>query len=178
MVKPEKRNIALIGMPAAGKTTIGHLLAPKMGYGFIDTDVLIEQGEKRTLSQIIAANGIDAFLDKEAQYLLKLSCEKKVIATGGSVVYKKRAMEHLLHTSIVIYLEIGLTELKTRLSDLEKRGVAIGPDQDIKDLYVERIRLYDQFHDFKVQCDALTPHEVIGVIEDQLNQYQDISGET
>lgn len=173
MGKGDKANISLIGMPAAGKTTIGTLLAQHTGFGFVDTDHLIQTGENMTLAQIISAFGLPEFLNIEAGYLLNLNCRKKIIATGGSVVYKKKAMDHLVKISVVVYLEIGLAELVARLSDLEKRGVAIGPGQDIQDLYQERIRLYEQYHDIKVRCDSLPPLAVVQAIEDRLTDYQE-----
>ena len=85
-----KENLALIGMPAVGKSTVGVLLAKRLGYAFLDTDILIQTKEQMTLSQIISAKGLERFLEIEESHLLGLDCSQHVIATGGSVVYKER----------------------------------------------------------------------------------------
>lgn len=159
-------------MPAVGKSTVGQLLSQKTGFDFIDTDLLIQEGENKTLAQIIAAQGLESFLEIEARYLLGLKCNRNIIATGGSAVYKRKAMEHLLQNSLAVYLEIGLNELTTRLSDLESRGVAIGPDQNVMDLYQERIRLYERYHDVMIHCGLLPPHKIADRILETLSRYQ------
>ncbi len=166
-----KINIVLIGMPAVGKTTVGRILAKKLGYGFIDTDILIQNGEKMTLARIIATHGIEKFLEIEADYLAGLDCSGTIIATGGSAVYKERAMACLKKNSMVIYLKIDLPCLASRLSDLSSRGVAIGPKQDLSGLYLERTRLYERYQDICIACDTLSPDQVAGAIVEKVPEY-------
>ena len=147
-------------MPAAGKSTVGHLLAESLGLGFLDSDDLIEKGEEKSLSQIIAQKGLDSFLDIEQNHILSIDCKKHIIATGGSVVYKKKAMQHLSDISSIIYLSVDYDTLITRLSDLSGRGVAIAPGKSIQDLYKERTPLYDAWCDIKIDCRALTAKQV------------------
>lgn len=156
-----KKNITLIGMPAVGKTTVGNLLAQKIGFGFLDSDDLIQSKERKTLSQIIDEKGLDQFLQIEERHIVSISCQNHVIATGGSVVYSHKAMAHLSNTSTIVYLSIPLDILLTRLSDMTSRGVAIGPGKRIPDLYKERTPLYDRCHDIKIDCHSMTAAQVV-----------------
>ncbi len=160
----DKTNIVLIGMPAVGKSTVGILLAKETGYNFIDTDVVIQSGENKTLSQIIADIGKKQFLILEENYLLSVNCRKYVIATGGSAVYSMKSMEHLADNGVIIYLKIGLEDLENRLSALDSRGVIRSPGQDITSLYRERTPLYEKFADIKIECNCLTPDQVLSKI--------------
>ena len=155
------RNIVLIGMPAVGKTTVGKLLAEKIGFKFLDSDDLIQSKEKKTLAQIILDNGLDNFLTIEERYIVSITCSNHVIATGGSVVYSQKAMAHLSRISKVIYLSIPLDMLLTRLSDMTSRGVAVRPGQKIEDLYKERTPLYDRYCDIKMDCHSMTAQQVV-----------------
>ncbi len=159
-----KKNIVLIGMPAVGKSTVGILLAKRIGYNFMDTDILIQSGEQKTLSEIIADIGVKKFLTMEQDYLLSVNCTNHVIATGGSAVYSIKSMEHLAGTSIIIYLEIGLDYLKKRLSALDSRGVIRAPGQDITSLFLERTPLYNRYAEIKIKCNCLTPDQVLSQI--------------
>jgi len=164
-----KNNIALIGMPAVGKSTVGVLLAKKLGFGFFDTDIVIQAKEHMTLARIISQKGLTRFLDIEETHLLALSCSRHVIATGGSVVYREKAMAHLARTATIIYLSVDLDILTTRLSDVIERGVAIDPGKGIADLYKERSPLYDKYYDIKINCGAKTPAQVVTAIEQYLS---------
>ncbi len=167
-----KKNIALIGMPAVGKSTVGVLLAKKMGFDFMDTDILIQAKEDQTLARIIACHGLEQFLEIEKQHLLNIECARHVIATGGSVIYKSEAMHHLADISMVVYLSIDLDVLKTRLSDVITRGVAIAPGKSIDDLYLERIQLYKKYADLTVQCGKKYPEHVVEAIVRSLSGYR------
>jgi shikimate kinase len=159
-----KENIALIGMPAVGKSTVGVLLAKKMGLDFVDTDILIQAKEHKTLAQLIACHGMERFLEIEKQHLVGIECTGHVIATGGSVVYKPAAMHHLAKTCVTVYLAVDLAILKTRLSDVITRGVAIAPGKSIDDLYAERVPLYESYADLTIDCRHLAPEQVAGTI--------------
>ncbi len=163
-----KNNLALIGMPAVGKSTVGVLLAKKLGFAFLDTDILIQTKEKMTLAQIISEKGLERFLEIEESHLLSLDCSQHLIATGGSVIYKKKAMAHLAQTATIIYLYVDLDILANRLSDVIERGVAIDPGKGIDDLYKERTPLYDKFWDIKIDCGVKTPAQVVTAIEQYL----------
>ncbi len=155
-----KKNIALIGMPAVGKSTVGVLLAKQLGYAFLDTDILIQTKENLTLAQIIKQKGLAHFLDIEKHHLLSLEGECQIIATGGSVIYREQAMTHLASMATIIYLYVELGILLTRLSDLESRGVAIDPGHSIDELYTERTPLYDKYCDIKIDCGRMIPAQV------------------
>ncbi len=163
-----KNNLALIGMPAVGKSTVGVLLAKKLGFAFLDTDILIQTEEKMTLAQIIAQKGLERFLEIEESHLLSLDCSQHLIATGGSVIYKEKAMAYLAQTATIIYLCVDLDILADRLSEVIERGVAIDPGKGIDDLYKERTPLYDKFCDIRIDCGVKTPSQVVTAIEQYL----------
>ena len=161
MLSDDKKNVVLIGMPGVGKSTIGVLLAKQLGHSFLDTDILIQAAEGKTLQQLIQEQGISGFCDLEGEYILSVSVNSHVIATGGSVVYGKAAMGHLKADSVVIHLDLSLDRLKKRLDDLDARGVAIAPGRDLSDLYAERHPLYSKYADRTVATDTLTPDTVV-----------------
>lgn len=163
-------NLALIGMPGAGKSTVGVLLAKRMGYAFVDTDLLIQTGEGRYLQQIIQERGVAAFCDMEAAYILKLRAQRTVIATGGSVVYRPEAMAHLKSLGCLIFLDIELEALCQRLGDLDARGVVLAPGQTIEGLYAERHPLYCQYAQMRVSCAGCTPEQVVNRVAAALPQ--------
>jgi shikimate kinase len=154
-------NLTLIGMPAVGKSTIGVLLAKRLGFAFVDTDLLIQTGEQARLERIIAHIGLQPFCDLEARYILELSARRAVIATGGSVVYRPRAMAHLQALGKVIFLDIALAPLSERLDGLDARGVVYLPGQTLAMLYNERRPLYQRFADLTVDCTRCTPEQVV-----------------
>jgi shikimate kinase len=150
-----KKNIVLIGMPGAGKSTIGVILAKMLGMDFIDADLVIQKEEGRLLSQIIQDEGADGFLAIEERVNAGLSPENAVIATGGSVVYGKRAMEHLRRTGTVVYLRLSYPEVDGRLNDIHGRGVVLRDGQTLMDLYEERTLLYEKYAHVIVDEDGL-----------------------
>ena len=138
-----EKNIVLIGMPGVGKSTIGVILAKQLGYQFVDADLLIQQQEKRLLHQIITQEGIEGFLAIENRVNASIDAERSVIATGGSVVYGKEAMEHLRSIGTVVYLKLSYEALQRRLRNLKDRGVVLREGQTLLDLYQERTPLYE-----------------------------------
>ena len=142
-----KENIILIGMPGVGKSTIGVVLAKILGYRFVDADLVIQERTGRLLKDIIAEDGIEEFIKIENDVNKSLNTEKTVIATGGSVVYGKEAMEHLSQIGTIVYLELDLPALSRRLGNLKKRGVVLKNGQTLKDLYNERTPLYKKYAD-------------------------------
>ncbi|WP_457553644.1 shikimate kinase [Desulfobacula sp.] len=156
-----KKNIVLIGMPAVGKSTVGNLLAQKIGFNFLDSDDLIQSIEQKILAQIIVKKGLDQFLQIEENHIVSIRYKNHVIATGGSVVYSKKAMDHLSQNSTIVYLFAHLDMLLKRLFDLTGRGVAVNPGQTIEELYNERTPLYNRYYDIKIECDSMTAEQVV-----------------
>ena len=143
-------NITLIGMPGAGKSTIGVVLAKVLGYQFLDSDLLIQKQEKRRLSEIIEEEGYIGFQEVENRVNASIEADKTVIATGGSVVYCEEAMEHLKSIGTVVYLKLSLNALSKRLGNLKGRGVLLREGQTLTDLYDERTPLYEKYADIVI----------------------------
>jgi len=157
----KKQNLILIGMPGAGKSTIGVLLAKRLGVAFLDTDILMQTGEGCYLQETIAEHGINGFRSIEESYLLNVPPDCGVVATGGSAVYSEKAMAHLRSLGPAVYLMIGLEALKERLGNLDERGVLRMPGQTIDMLYEERRALYERFADITVSTEGVTPDQVV-----------------
>lgn len=145
-------NIVLIGMPGSGKSTLGVVLAKMLGYGFIDSDLIIEEEENRLLHEIIREEGIEGFIAIENRVNSSIETSKKVIATGGSAIYGAEAMEHLGKIGTIVYLKWGLEELAEHLGDLTERGVVLKEGQDLQGLYEERCPYYEKYADITVEC--------------------------
>ena len=156
------RNVILIGMPGVGKSTVGVLLAKRLGFAFIDTDIYIQVREGRSLQAIIQAHGADEFCRIEENYILSLAVGSHVIAPGGSVVYRPNAMAHLKANGFTVHLDIAVECLMRRLDDIDARGVVIAPGQTIEGLFAERRPLYIRYADVTVVTDGLTPDQVVG----------------
>lgn len=153
-------NIVLIGMPGAGKSTVGVILAKRTARDFIDTDVLIQIAEKRSLQDIVDREGHMELRAIEERILLGLSLTRHVIATGGSAAYSEPAMRRLGSSGIVVFLNLDLPTLETRVRDFSTRGLAKRPDQTFADLFHERYALYTKYADVTVDCKGLTQEEV------------------
>jgi shikimate kinase len=165
-------NITLIGMPGAGKSTVGVLLAKLCALAFTDTDLLIQTGEGQRLEQIIQRLAIEGFCDLEARYLGALDDHAGVIATGGSVVYRPEGMARLKAIGTVVYLNVPPPVLAERLGDLDRRGVIRAPGQTLGDLHRERDPLYRQFADHIVDCGVLAPEPVVGLVLAQIARFE------
>ncbi len=160
-------NIVLIGMPGAGKSTVGVVLAKRLGYHFMDSDLLIQEREGRLLHEIIEQEGDEGFLAIENDVNRSLQLERTVIATGGSAVYGKEAMEHLGKIGTIVYLKISYEELQRRLGNLKDRGVVLREGQDLKGLYDERTPLYERYADMVIDQDGRTIEETSRMITDR-----------
>lgn len=163
-----KSNIVLIGMPGVGKSSVGVVLAKALGYGFVDSDLVIQNVEKRLLKEIISQEGHDGFIAIENRVNAGLEADRSVIATGGSVVYGAGAMRHLKSIGTVVYLSASYETIASRLSNLEGRGVAMREGQTLPDLYNERVPLYERYGDITVKLDSLTIEEAVRVLTEQL----------
>ena len=157
----KRKNIVLIGMPGAGKSTMGVVLAKVSGRSFIDADLLIQAEEKRLLSEIIEQDGVDGFLAIEERVNASIQAENAVIATGGSVIYGPGAMEHLREIGIFVYLRLSYATIASRLFNIKGRGVALREGQTLKDLYEERCILYKKYAHIIVDEEGLGIEETV-----------------
>ncbi len=160
----KKNNIILIGMPASGKSTMGVVLAKILGYNFIDADIAIQEAEGRKLSEIIATEGVEGFIEIENRVNASIEAEKTVIATGGSVVYGKEAMDHYKNLGKIVYLKVDMDTLTKRLRNVKQRGVVMRPEQSLVSLYNERSTLYEQYADVTIDEKDHSIEEVIAEI--------------
>ncbi len=170
----EDKNIVLIGMPAVGKSTVGVLLAKRLGRYFLDTDVFIQAVAGRTLQEIIDTDGLESFCQLEAEHITCIDRTNCIIATGGSTVYSENAMNHLKETSEIVYLKLPLDMIKKRLTDLNIRGVVISEGKTLDDLYNQRTPLYKQWADFTIDCRHLTHEQVVEKIIEELEAFNPI----
>ena len=166
-----KNNVVLIGMPGVGKSSAGVVLAKVLGYEFVDSDLVIQKEEKRLLKDIIAEDGLDEFIRIENRVNSNLNVNNCVIATGGSVIYGKEAMEHLSEIGVIVYLRATFDTIDSRLGNLEGRGVAIKRNQTLFDLYQERTILYEKYADITVRSDRGTMEDTAAAIMDALKKY-------
>lgn len=166
-----KNNIVLIGMPGVGKSTIGVILAKILGYQFIDADLVIQEKTGKLLKEIIAEQGVDGFIQVESDVNKSLNPKKSIIATGGSVVYGQEAMEHLKGIATIIYLKLELPALKRRLGNLRLRGVVLRDGQTLRDLYNERVPLYEKYADITVDEHKSTIEQTVDKIIKQLEEH-------
>lgn len=163
------KNIVFIGMPAVGKSTVGVVVAKRLGYEFIDTDLLIQKQEGKLLREIIAEVGVEGFLAVENQVNRDVEADRAVISPGGSVVYCEEAMKHLKEIGTVIYLKASYKTISNRLKNAKQRGVALREGQTMKDLYEERVLLFEKYADITVCEDGMAIEQTI---ENVLNEIQ------
>ena len=163
------KNIVLIGMPASGKSTVGVILAKIQGMDFIDTDIVIQQREGTRLEHIIEKQGVEGFLHTEEQVLLGITADNAVIATGGSAVYSKAAMEYLVENSIIIYLKVDKEELKKRLKDVKERGVVLKPGESIDEMFDTRSKLYEAYSDITIYEDGFSIEDTVRAIKEAID---------
>ncbi len=162
------KNIVLIGMPAAGKSTIGVLLAKTLGFSFIDTDLIIQQDTGRLLQDIIDNDGLDAFCAAEERAVCSVAAtENAVIATGGSAVYSEKGMEHLRKNGTVYYLSLSVEELTRRLHNITTRGIAKRPEETLQDVLSQRLPLYEKYADIIINCLGKTAEQTVS----EINKY-------
>lgn len=166
-----KDNIVLIGMPGVGKSTVGVILAKILGYQFVDADLVIQERHGKLLKEIIEEKGIDGFIQIENDVNKSLNPQKAVIATGGSVVYGQEAMEHLSEIATVVYLKLDYGSLTRRLGNLKKRGVVLRERQTLRDLYNERIPLYEKYADIVVDEHRCTIEKTVQKVIEQLMKH-------
>lgn len=165
---PPKRNIILIGMPGVGKSTVGVILAKRLNLNFIDTDIYIQQQTGKSLQQLIADQGLQAFCELEAGLVAKLDVANHVVATGGSVVYSAKAMQNLKNNGLTLWLDLPYPQLAARLGDLDARGVVMEPGQSLEQLYHYRRPFYAQYTDQRLDTALLSIDKVVNLIADNI----------
>ena len=168
MVFAQYDNIILIGMPGAGKSTIGVLLAKAIGYDFIDTDLLIQRQAGMTLGDYLHDRGYQALRQLEAEVIQGLNATSSVIATGGSAVYSDEAMYHLKASGYVIYLQCALDVLDGRIASMSDRGIAAPTGQTLAEVLAERIPWYEHFADITVEVSNQDSEQALASIRQQL----------
>ncbi len=161
-------NIILIGMPGCGKSTVGVVLAKALAMDFVDSDLVIQKETGKRLSQLIDEMGDEGFRAVENRINAALDVHNSVVATGGSVVYGEEAMRHLKAIGTVIYLKLSCEAIADRLGDLHARGVTIQPGWTLRDLYDERVPLYEKWADTTVDCEQMKLREVVGWIQEKI----------
>lgn len=166
----KKTNITLIGMPASGKSSVGVVLAKRLGKKFVDTDIVIQEKYGKLLKELIEEHGDEGFREIEDEVNAGLDLENSIISPGGSVVYGEKAMRHLKEISVIIYLELSYTAIKSRLGDLRERGITLKEGQSLKDLYLERVPLYEKYADITVNEMKKTLAKTIDEICERLGE--------
>ena len=167
MKRIQMRNITMIGPPSCGKSTVGVLLAKRLGMSFIDVDIIIQEQTGKLLKELIAEYGLDGFLKIEGDTAAALNAENSIIAPGGSICYEDWAMKHLKEISTIVYLRISYEEMKRRVGDVIDRGVAIPAGYTLRQLYDERAALYEKYADITVD----EAGKGLGEIVDELREY-------
>jgi len=157
-------NLILIGMPGAGKSTIGVVLAKRLGMGFVDTDLLIQMRCGQLLQEVIDYDGLETFRALEEQTLKDFDVCNAVIATGGSVVYSAEAMDHLSSIGTLIFIDVPLAELQLRLRDMATRGLVIDPGFTLADLYRQRLPLYRKYAQLTIDVGDRNLEQVVEAI--------------
>lgn len=151
---------------------MGVVLAKKLGYVFMDSDLVIQSQEGKLLHEIISEKGVEGFWKVEEQVNAAINTDRTVIATGGSVVYGPRAMEHLHDIGTVVYLKLSLKAIADRLGDLNERGVTLREGQDLQALYGERVPLYEKYADVTIDCENLQIREVVEAVSRRLETHE------
>ena len=167
-MKSNKDNIVLIGMPGVGKSTVGVILAKVLGYQFVDADLVIQQQEGKLLCEIIEEVGTEGFIEVENRINASLNVTHSIIATGGSVVYGKEAMEHLQSIGRIVYLKVSYETLEKRIADIKGRGVVLKEGQDLKALFEERSPLYEKYADIEISEGTLGVEQTVEKIIENL----------
>ena len=160
MIYVAKSNLILIGMPASGKSTIGVLLAKRLGKGFVDTDLIIQQREDALLQDILNHCGVSGFLDREQSVICSLACANSVVAPGGSAVCRPDMAMHLKTLGPLVYLQLPEQAIVSRMRNLSTRGIAMEVGETLHDIYRQRKPLYEQYADMTVDCDGKSAAQI------------------
>ncbi|GMQ58531.1 shikimate kinase [Vallitalea sediminicola] len=164
------KNIVLTGMPGAGKSTIGVVLAKTLGFTFIDSDLVIQKRENRLLQEIIDDIGMEKFLDVEKEAVLSIDASKSVIATGGSVIFRDESIEHLKQSGNIIYLKVSYEEIETRVDNITTRGIAMAKGHTLSDVYDQRVKVYEKYANIVIDCDNKSLEEIVKDIKESIEE--------
>lgn len=162
----KKTCVILIGMPGAGKSTVGVVLAKRLGMRFVDSDLVIQEQYGKKLHELIEEHGVEGFWEIEEKVNYGFDFSDCVISTGGSAVYGQKAMEHFCEIGTVVYLSLPYAEIANRLGDLNARGVTMRKGQTLEDLYQERIPLYEKYAQVTIDCHQKQLREIVTEIGD------------
>lgn len=168
----DKGNLVFIGMPAVGKSTVGVVVAKQLGKRFVDSDLLIQEQEGKLLREIIAEVGEEEFLKIESRVNCNINVQNSIISPGGSVIYCEEAMEHFKKIGTIVYLKASFQTIKRRIRDPKKRGVVLREGQTFRDLYEERVRLYEKYADITVSEDGCKLDETIVNVLEAVEAYK------
>lgn len=167
-------SIVLIGMPGVGKSTVGVLLAKELARDFIDTDLLIQTHAKKTLQDIVHENGYQHLRELEEAIILTLEADNHIISTGGSAIYGANGMKHLARSGQIVFLDLPLADLESRIHNMESRGIAKPGDHSFADVYAERVPLYRQFANITIACQGKSAIDIVQeIIYEEAEQYAD-----
>ncbi|HJC74057.1 MAG TPA: shikimate kinase [Candidatus Mediterraneibacter faecavium] len=167
-----KRNLIFIGMPAVGKSTVGIVVAKRLGMRFIDTDLLIQEREGKLLREIIAEKGENGFLEIENEVNASVNAKNSVISPGGSVIYCKDAMKHYKKIGTIVYLKASYQTIKRRIKNPKKRGVVLKEGQSLRDLYYERVPYFEKYADITVCEDGCRIEDTIKNVLNAVKKYR------
>ncbi len=165
-----KSNVTIIGMPGAGKSTTGIILAKYLSFGFLDTDVLIQVNRKKSLQEIIDESGYLALRKIEEEEILRIDVENHIISTGGSAVYSSKAMSHLRDISTIVFLAADFETILHRIHNFITRGIAKAENQTFRDLFDERQILYEKYAEWTIDCSNMTQEETAEIISKQISK--------
>jgi len=157
----DNSNIVLIGMPGSGKSTCGVIAAKVLLKNFFDTDLLLQGLEHSRLQDLIDTKGNEYFYEAEENAILSLNIEATVIATGGSVIYSEKAMEHLRSLGKVVYLHLDYETMLSRIHNFTTRGIVVKNGETLLDMYNERLPLYEKYADAIIDCNSNTVEETV-----------------
>jgi len=163
-----KSNVTIIGMPGAGKSTTGIILAKYLSFGFLDTDVLIQVNRKKSLQEIIDESGYLTLRKIEEEEILRINVENHVIATGGSAVYSSKAMSHFRDISTIVFLAVDFETILHRIHNFNTRGIVKAENQTFRDLFDERQVLYEKYSDWTIDCSNMTQEEAAEIISKKM----------
>ncbi|MCT4687919.1 shikimate kinase [Vallitalea sp.] len=164
------KNIVLIGMPGAGKSTVGVVLAKTLGMKFIDSDLVIQNRENRLLQEIIDDIGMERFLDVEKEAVLSIDVSNSIIATGGSVIFRHETMEHLKQLGDIMYLKVSYEEIERRVNNITTRGIAKAKGHTLKDVYDQRVEIYERYANIVIDCNDKSLEGIIKHIKDNITE--------
>ena len=160
--------ITLIGMAGAGKSTVGHALAKELGWALVDSDHLIEAAYGARLQDITDALGKSAFLDTEAKVIASIKAHRTVIATGGSVIYRDTAMQHLASLGPIVFIDVPFRLIEERIARNPERGIAMNPGEKLEDIFNERLALYTHYATMRCSAEGKNPTQCARWIHDHL----------